>query len=197
MSSVVALFIISLLLLFGVLYWINHYANKYIMIEPFSQLGSIVDNGGPSTNHTVNMPINTNSTCTNMCGPPGRCSITGDQCITDVDCPGCRPPSTVRPSDTANVPGQNDAGKLTNSANPTYSTLTTDIGSRAKLYNKLLAPPVQYNEGVNTWRRAFDAGNDLYKQRYHPTNVSLKYPDRTTLSGQFKDDGPLAANAYL
>lgn len=193
-SSIVALFIISLLLLFGVLYWINHYS---IMIEPFSQLAPIVDTGGPSTNHTVNMPINTTSTCTNMCGPPGRCSITGDQCITDVDCPGCLPPTTTRPSDTANIPGQNDAGKLTSGATPNYSTLTTDIGTRAKLYNKLLVPPFQYNEGVDTWRSVFNAGNDLYKQRYSPTNVPLKYPDRTTLSGQFKDDGPLAANAYL
>ena len=184
-TTTLVLFIISLLLFFGVLYQINHYT----VIEYFSQPENI------TTNHTVNLPINTTVSCTNICGPPGRCSKTGNQCITDVDCPGCQPPTPKVILPTVIIKGQNQAGKLTNGVTPTYSTLTTDIGTNAKLYNKLLTPPIQYNEGINTWRYSFDIGNELYQKRYNP-NLN-KYPPRTTLSGQFNDVGPLAANAYL
>ena len=184
-TTTLVLFIISLLLLFGILYWINH--NK--VIEYFSQPENT------DTNHTVNLPINSTSSCTNICGPPGRCSKTGGQCITDIDCPGCQPPTPTFIPPPVDIRGQNEAGKLTNGVTPTYSTLTTDIGTNAKLYNKLLTPPIQYNEGINTWRYSFDIGNELYQKRYNP-NLN-NYPPRTTLSGQFDDVGPLAANAYL
>ena len=37
------------------------------------------------------MPINTTTTCKNMCGPLNRCAITGENCKSDVDCFGCKP----------------------------------------------------------------------------------------------------------
>ena len=115
----------------------------------------LVDLGDPSTNHNVNQPINTTYQCSNMCGPLSRCSITGEQCTSDVDCTGCQP--KIQPqTDTKNTRGQNDAGKLTTEQTPTYSTLTTDIGTQATLYNKLKIPPTTYNKGLNTWRSSFD-----------------------------------------
>jgi hypothetical protein len=107
--------------------------------------------------HTVNLPINTSMTCENTCGPPNRCSVTGEQCTSDVDCYGCQT--------------QSDAVE---------------------------APPV-YFQGVNTWREAFDVGNALYNQKYNPSLAFQPflphYPSRPTVSGEFVDDGPLAANS--
>lgn len=42
------------------------------------------------TSHTVDLPINTTVDCKNMCGPLNRCSITGEQCTSDIDCYGCQ-----------------------------------------------------------------------------------------------------------
>ena len=198
---------ISLLLLIGILHLINTYGNTYgnNYTESFDQMKDL---GQPNTNHNVNLPINTKSSCKNMCGPISRCSITGEQCSTDVDCYGCQPtiPSTqlTKNNKTVNIRGENNAGKLSYSA-PTYSVLTTDIGTHATLYNKLLTPPLQYNEGTNTWKKTFNAGTELYNKKYKiisagPPNSGaslLQYPQRNTLSGQFTDDGPLAANDYL
>ena len=41
--------------------------------------------------HTVDLPINTTFSCENMCGPTAVCSITGEQCTSDIDCHGCLP----------------------------------------------------------------------------------------------------------
>jgi hypothetical protein len=100
------------------------------------------------------------------------------------------------------VRGQNEAGKLTDGVTPTYSVLTTDIGTQAKLYGKgeNFMPP-SYFKGVNEWKKSFDVGMELYDRKYNPSIEILpflpKYPKRPSLSGEFVDDGPLAANAYL
>uniref|UniRef100_A0A6C0B9G6 Uncharacterized protein n=1 Tax=viral metagenome TaxID=1070528 RepID=A0A6C0B9G6_9ZZZZ len=156
------------------------------------------DINGPNYSHTVNQPINTTISCKNMCGSLARCSITGEQCTSDVDCYGCQreSPTIITNFD---IRGQNDAGKETTEVTPTYSTLTTDIGTQAKLYNKLLIDPPQYYQGENTWRKKFDNGEIFYDKRFYPGEQQFMpvYPTRKTLSGQFEDDGPLAANAYL
>lgn len=185
-------FIIIVVFFVGLLNWtIGHYS-----YEPF------IDKGTPDTSHTVNLPINTTYSCKNMCGPLARCSITGEQCSTDVDCYGCQPiyhpPAN---NNVVNVRGQNDAGKLTGGITPQYSSLTTDIGTQASLYNKIIQPPPQYNQGTDLWKKEFDYGMILYDKRYNP-NIEFqpflpKYPARTTLSGEFVDNGPLAANDYL
>lgn len=158
------------------------------------------DINGPNYSHTVSQPINTTISCKNMCGPLARCSITGQQCTSDVDCYGCQEKSeSSRIITNFDIRGQNDAGKQTTQVTPTYSILTTDIGTQAKLYNKLLIDPPQYYQGENTWRKKFDNGEIFYDKRYYPGNQQFMpvYPARKTLSGQFNDDGPLAANAYL
>ena len=153
---------------------------------------------GPNYSHTVNQPINTTISCQNVCGPLARCSLTGEQCTSDIDCYGCqREYHTSRMF--SEMRGQNDAGKETTQVTPTYSTLTTDIGTRAKLFNKLLIDPPQYDIGLNTWRKKFNDGEIFYDKRYYPGRQQFMpiYPKRKTLSGEFEDDGPLASNAYL
>ncbi len=153
---------------------------------------------------TVDLPINTRYSCENMCGPPGRCSITGQQCATDVDCDGCHEPldKNITSQNTLKIVGQNDAGKMTYNQTPQYSVLTTDIGTRAKLYkNSINLRAPQYNYGVNKWRGTYDAGMELYDQRYNPSiehnNFLPVYKKRPTLSGQFTVEGPLASNAFM
>jgi hypothetical protein len=161
-----------------------------------------LDLGMPDTSHTVNLPINTTFSCENMCGPLARCSKTGEQCTSDVDCYGCQPKVYDPAYTKKDIGGQNDAGKLTSGITPRYSVLTTDIGTQAKLYGKgenLM--PMQYFKGVNEWRKSFDTGMELYNKKFNPNIQVLpflpKYPPRPSLSGEFVDDGPLAANAFL
>jgi hypothetical protein len=148
----------------------------------------------------VNLPLNTSESCTNFCGPPNRCSITGESCLSDNNCQGCQPPITRRFFNSHNDPaGLNDAGKLLTMI-PAYSVLTTDIGTRAYTFDKG-AKPVMGNFGTNLWRCPFDVGLGLYKKRYNPTHKDepflLTYPSRPSLTGDFCDDGPFPANTPL
>ena len=127
--------------------------------------------------------------------------MTGQQCTSDIECPGCQPnvsqPQT-NPQYTPNVPGNDDAGKL--DYKPGYSTLTTDIGSKAAIYNdNKMGAPVQANFGQNTWIDKFNESRQLFDERYKPAGLQNlpSYPDRPSTTGQFTDEGPLAANAYL
>jgi hypothetical protein len=171
--------------------------------EGFDRYTSIItDMGTADTSHTVDLPINTTFSCQNMCGPLARCSITGEQCTSDIDCYGCQPDFVETSNNTRDIRGQNDAGKLTNGYNIRYSILTTDIGTQAKLYNKgINLQPPSYFKGVNQWSKSFKAGMELYDKKYNPSIEILpflpQYPNRKTLSGEFNDNGPLAANAYL
>lgn len=205
--SVLFLAIISIILCVFVYRYIHFLTVHKYIVECFSSNKAIyLDTGSPTTTHTVNLPLTTKYSCKNFCGPPARCAITGEQCMADIDCPGCNPygPNFKSPS-SIYVPGDNDAGKLTWGVTPTYSTLTTDIGTQAKLFidnkndNKKLNKPIQANFGVNTWIKAFDGGNQLFDEKYKPAGLKFmpSYDKRYTLSGEFIDDGPLPSNAYL
>lgn len=160
----------------------------------------LIDRGSPETSHTINLPINDPTTCKNMC-ITGRCSATGQQCLADIDCPGCNPyqnnPFDVNRS--TNVPGDNDAGKLTVGATPQYSTLTTDMGTRAAIFEKenMLKVP-QGSFGPNVWRPSADAGQSLYDKRYRPKEGDAKFPmnylEQATVTGMFMNKEPLPSN---
>jgi hypothetical protein len=157
---------------------------------------------GPSTTHTVNLPLTTTQSCKNFCGPPARCAITGQQCFTDIDCPGCQPyvPNEKNNYKTNNIPGENDAGKLTLGVTPQFSELTTDIGTQAKLVTKnKFSKPDMPNFGINTWMTSFKNDTKAFNNRYKPTDLQFMsdYPNRYSLSGQFIEDGPLASNSYF
>jgi hypothetical protein len=204
MSSQITIYVvafITFILLIGILKWLHYLTtNKYI-IEQFDT--------NSATNHNVNVPINTSYSCKNMCGPNNRCSKTGGQCLSDLDCYGCKPKiQTIPLAPTVKISGLNEAGKLTTAISPTFSTLTTDIGTQAmpienepgyiKKPDQNQNPP-EYFKGDNTWKNSFDLGAKLFDKRYNPgQQVYIKnYPKRHTLSGEFMYDGPPAANEYL
>ena len=194
------LFIVSFLILLYVFKWIDYLVENGYIYKATNNEG-FNTNEASNTNHTVNLPLNTTSTCSNFCGPTARCSVTGQQCTSDIECPGCQPnepQSQTNPQYTPNVPGNDDAGKL--DYKPGYSTLTTDIGSKAAIFNdNKSGVPVQANFGQNTWIDKFNESRQLFDERYKPAGLENlpSYPNRPSATGQFIDEGPLAANAYL
>jgi hypothetical protein len=201
---VLILALISLILLFLVLKYSNFLFKNGYYTECFNpNMALYKDTGSPSTSHTVNLPLTTTYSCQNFCAPAtARCVITGTQCMADLDCGGCNPYGPAFNETTANVPGENDAGKLTWGVTPTYSTLTTDIGTQAKLFtsnkNKL-DKPAMADFGINTWITGFNGGEKLFDERYKPAGLQFMpdYQKRYSVTGQFLTDGPLASNAYL
>lgn len=198
---------LSLFLLLWIFKYIHYLVYNGYYVECFeSNIALYKDTGSPTTTHTVDLPLTTTQSCKNFCAPAtARCAITGEQCMADIDCRGCNPytkDTRVSTRVTKNVPGQNDAGKLTWGVTPTYSTLTTDIGTQAKLFTshqKKLDKPFQANFGVNTWISDFKGGEELFDERYKPAGLQFmpKYDKRYSVTGDFMDEGPLASNAYL
>lgn len=286
--------ILTILLTIAILSYGTYLIRKKYIVECFKA----VDMGSPETSHNVDQPINTKRSCKNMCGPLARCSITGEQCTSDVDCYGCqkinqnenkksvdmeddenaKEGGKIKKSDlnpnigydefgkVVDVPssqksglgsgnqtdgassngngnqtagagsngngegglngatfnqnnsnGDNtngnttispfnsnlaydDAGKLTAGVTPTYSPLTTDIGTKAGpvgASGELKRPP-QYDKGTDLWTEYFNNEYELFKIRYTPPKnlpFETAYPKTSTLSGEFSGDGPLASNA--
>ena len=197
------------LLLFALIMKWGYFLIQNKPIENFDvtnyQLYKEGDPNTPFTSHSVDLPINTTYQCTNICGPQSQCSITREQCTSDVDCYGCQPLFLKNQKPVENVRGQNDAGRLIYNQNPQYSVLTTDIGTRASLYGKKLGPVPKSYLGVDNWMQSASVGNELFEKqmtlKYSPEPEEYKflpsYPIRETATGMFMDDGPLAANAYL
>lgn len=190
------LVITSLILLFIVFKMINFLTSEGYIIECFTNnvIGEKYDG---STSHTVDLPLTTTYSCKNFCGPTARCAITGQQCFTDIDCPGCQPYSPPLPKTKDCIPGDNSGGKLTVGVTPQYSPLTSGYGTQKKIItNNMYAKPAQANFGVDTWRASFDAGQDLFNKRYKPNQLEYmpKYPPMYSITGEFTGDGPLPAN---
>jgi hypothetical protein len=190
---------ITLVLFVWLFNWI-HKEGRYIIKESFTN-SELNDTGTPNTTHNVDLPINNTLDCQNMCGPLARCYKTGQQCTSDIDCPGCDPDNPNEEYNTNYLKdnkGENDAGKLSYYA-PQFSSLTTDIGTKAKLVGDRYSIAPQYDIGVNIWRSSFDEGNKLFDKRYYSGSLPYTpvYPKRMTLSGEFVDNGPLASNDYL
>lgn len=204
--SIIFLGIISIILLIIIFKWMNYLVrNDYIYLNIKEHFDSYTiptrDMGNPDTTHNVDLPLTTTYTCKNFCGPTSRCSITGQQCFTDIDCPGCQPyVPPLPPSNIACVKGNNDAGKLTAGMTPTYSRLTTDIGTQSKIinFNKNLKP-AQANFGLNTWLGKFNQENEMFNERYKPPQQKFmpNYMPKYSLSGIFVDEGPIPSNEYL
>jgi hypothetical protein len=157
-----------------------------------------------TNNNNVNLPFNSKTSCLNKCASGNNsCYITGEECIRDSDCYGCnslnQPPTKYK--NNSKIMGYNDAGKLTDNMTPDFSVLTTDIGSKAAIYNysQINKPPPQYNKGINTWRRVFDEGKLLFDKKYNPSivfedGILPSYEEMPTLSGEFTVIGPKPAN---
>jgi hypothetical protein len=196
----IQLALISLLLFILIFKWIHYLSTNNYVYYKEGMVSNTKEENNNNTTHNVNMPLNTTVSCQNMCGPPNRCSITGQQCMADIDCPGCEPPSTGTGETTQEVMGENDSGKLSTAMTPNYSELTSDIGSRARLitadkYEKSMSP----YRGINTWNAQFNLSRKLFDDRYKPAGLKgmPSYRKQYSLSGSFDEDGPLASNSYL
>jgi len=188
----IILALVSIIFFILLFYWINYLVQNRYVIECFE-----TDN-----TYNVNIPLTTRHQCTNFCGPNARCAITGHQCVADIDCPGCSPNIKKKHNkSTTNVPGNNQAGKLTWGVSPQYSTLTTDIGTQSAFYTKNpLKPSPIPTFGVNMWRSKYNQVNQMFAARYTPPNnlqFIPAYSKRYDISGQFKNDGPLPSNDYI
>jgi hypothetical protein len=192
--------IISFILLSSIFNWIEYLTNNKYVFEGFTG-GLTNEKLDGSTSHTVDLPLNTTQSCKNFCGPTARCSITGQQCFADIDCPGCQAlNSSYSEIETACVPGNDDAGKLTVGVTPTYSPLTTGYGTREKIITpNMYSKPAMANFGIDTWKGEFNEGEKLFDKRYKPSGLQFMpdYPERYTLTGEFKEDGPYASNAPM
>jgi hypothetical protein len=192
--------VISFLLCVSLFKWIDYLStNKYI-VECFQQMNN--EKTSEKTSHSVDLPLNTTYSCQNFCGPTARCSITGQQCFTDIDCPGCQPdvPKSSENKKKECIKGNDDAGKLTVGTTPTYSVLTTDIGTKSKTFPRKKfskAPSAEF--GINVWRDDFNEEEKLFDKRYKPGQLEYmpNYPKRYSLTGEFIEEGPLASNAAL
>jgi hypothetical protein len=160
-----------------------------------------VDRGQPDTNHNVNLPLNTTFECRNICGPRQTCALTGESCTSDVDCAGCQPPSiSAPPSALVDPEPAEERGAYT----------SLDWGAPLQSAGPDTPAPTP-EQRTTTWRSSFDTGNRLFQasqqQQQQPDGTttttattdspySLSYPPsgRTTLSGEFADNGPLPSN---
>jgi hypothetical protein len=189
--------ILAFILMIIIFNWTN-----YLFINGYIKSSSKKENFTSGSSHTVDLPLTTTYSCTNFCGPAARCAITGQQCLADIDCPGCQPNTPPQlQNKQVNIPGDNDAGKLTLGVTPQYSTLTTDIGTQARIItHDKFAKPSQANFGVDVWTSSFIESEKLFNSRFKPPNsvqFMPNYPKRYSLSGDYYDDGPLASNSYL
>jgi hypothetical protein len=202
--------------------WFRYLSNNYYILkgtktgkregfEPNTYESIAYDNPNtPLTTHTVDLPINTNFTCTNFCGPTNKCSKNSEvQCSTDVDCWkfGCqallKPPTKKQVEDVEfDAEPDNDAGILTFNQTPQYSVLTTDIGTQATVINTDEALPRTY-EGIPIWQETYDKQAQMLddKLAYQYTAAPEEYrsapfyPVATTITGAFYDIGPTPSNA--
>ena len=188
--------IMALILLIVIFKMIDYLAAEKYIVECFTP-GPVSESKSGKTSHTVDLPLTTSYSCQNFCGPNSRCAITGQQCFTDIDCPGCQPYSPPLPKTKDCIPGSNDAGKLTVGVTPTYSPLTSGYGTRERIItDDMYAQPPQANFGVDTWGKSFNEGQKLFNRRYKPDQLQYmpNYPPMYSITGEFIGDGPLPSN---
>lgn len=199
----IGLVLFCLVLIAWLFKWIDYLTNNDFIIEQFdNNFGNVSGN----ISHTVDLPLTTTYSCNNFCGPTSVCSITGQQCLSDVDCSGCNPesdPISYKSGSTSNstsVLGDNDAGKLTFGSTSPYSSLTSGYGTTQRVItSNMYSKPITPNFGTNNWSIAFNETDSLFNKRYKPGKLQFmpNYPERYSLTGDFIVDGPFASNASI
>ena len=198
---IIFLTLISVVLIILIYKWIHVLSsNHFIQFIKKSSFYESFNNS--STSHTVDLPLTTTYSCQNFCSPTSRCAITGQQCFTDIDCPGCQPysPPLKKEKIEDTIPGADDAGKLTLGVTPQYSPLTSGYGTHEKKITKnFFSKPLLPNFGTNNWLAEFNVEQKLFNKTYKPSKLEYmpNYQKRYSLTGEFVEDGPLASNAPL
>lgn len=171
------LLVFCVILLFIIFNWIHFLFLHNYVVECFT--------------NNIDLPITNKYSCKNFCNPSARCAITGQQCIADIDCPGCQFPGSSQILDTDDtVLANNSSGKMAGGMAPQYSYLTTGFGTNELQFQKQTGP----NFGVNVWKKQFDEEKIMFDKKYKPGLHNPNYPERYTLSSEFTEDGPLPSN---
>ena len=105
------LFLLCFFILFLLFRWVHFLLNRNYLqpgtyLELFSSLSetyntntetdpnAIVVNNSYKVNYThsntIDMPPFSKYTCSNWCGPKSQCLLSREQCVSDVDCKGCK-----------------------------------------------------------------------------------------------------------
>jgi len=126
---------VILILFISIIQWGKYLINNNYIIEPFSN-SLDKDIGDPSTNHNVEVPLTSTFSCKNMCGPNNRCSLTGEQCSSDIDCFGCNP-GTKQFSNSKRDLDDMESNYINDSKNPP-TTLYASTGSSLYLISELM-----------------------------------------------------------
>jgi hypothetical protein len=148
----------------------ERYSHK-IIPYPKDALINYNDINSPLYSHTVNLPINDPVSCNNFCGPKSQCSITREQCTSDIDCSGCNPgPVPQNACITKDVKPYDATGKLGQNQGLQYSPLTTGFNNHnadfAELYpGSKDAQIVKPYLGVDLWTDSFNEGLKLYNKK--------------------------------
>lgn len=226
--TIVSLFLLWIVIKYGInktivegLTDFEKYSQK-IIPYPKDAVINYNDINSPLYNHTVNLPINDPVSCKNFCGPKSQCSITREQCTSDVDCQGCNPgPTPLSECITKDVDPYDNGGKL-GQQGLQYSPLTTGYNNHnadfAQIYpgskDAQIKRPYQ---GIDLWTKSFNEGLKLYNKRREtadkysegisnaiplasksklPSNEP-KYPMTSSATGQFYETTPPASNSSL
>jgi hypothetical protein len=154
----------------------------------------------------VDVPLTSKYSCSNFCGPNAECAFSREQCSTDYDCQGCKPKQkkdyTYQSKD---VPGDDDAGKMTFSQTPQYSSLTNDFGTRSSIIMSKTDSVPQLNLGVDTWTKSFNQGMNYYlksqidneKELNYDFEFEQHYPTTESITGLFVTSDIPASNSDL
>jgi hypothetical protein len=176
---ILAVVAVVMLLIFGV--------NKNTNIE------SLIDMGLPDTNHNVSIGLTTLDApkCQNFCGPNSICSLTQDQCTSDIDCYGCQPKITHAPiyPNPDDPKALEDAGKLTFNQTPRYSQLTRNAmrypSTGPQGPQGPQGPPQGY-QGKDLWTRSANFGYSLFqKKKYTLDDPAPPLALQTSTTGLF------------
>jgi hypothetical protein len=121
----------------------------------------------PLYSQTVDLGILADTyTCSNFCGPNSTCAITKEQCSSNNDCYGCKPPCTTVPENIEKEDPQpsNFTGKGLE-----YSTLTSDLGteSSAASPGSLTREVPQTYQGPyeGSWIQNMNDATELFNER--------------------------------
>lgn len=166
----------------------------------------LVDNNYLQENfqQNVDLPLNTRYSCSNFCGPNSQCAFTKEQCSTDYDCQGCKPKLKKDfKYKSKDVPGDEDAGKLTFSQTPQYSSLTTDFGSQSSYISSKQVP--QMYLGKDMWEHSFNQGMKYFSENQSDNDRELhkdfefepNYPKVESITGLFETNEVPASNTSL